>query len=62
MDKKFIYLVGDEKSPKTNSWLAMCASQEAAAEFAATLEGPVSHKTVEVRPRGRPKAKRRAKA
>ena len=56
----FVYLVGDAESPKTNQWHAMCASPEAAEEFAATMEGPVTHKTVEVKPR-RPQRKRRAK-
>lgn len=61
MSNTFVYLVGDAESPKTNQWLAMCASAEAAAEFAKGVEGPVTHKTVEVKPRRPQRGKRRAK-
>ena len=56
----FVYLVGDESSPKTNQWLAMCASPEAAREFAESLTdvAVVTHKTVEVKPRRRRGGKR----
>lgn len=50
MSSTFIHLVGDKDSPKTNSWLAMCADEEAAQEALETIEGATTTKVVEVKP------------
>jgi hypothetical protein len=44
-----VYLVGDEDSPKTNSWLAMTNSKTEALNLLETLEGACTYKSITVK-------------
>jgi hypothetical protein len=46
-----LYLVGDESSPKSNSWLAMTNSPEEATRLLDELEGACTYKSITVKQR-----------
>ena len=57
MQSNKVFLVGNDKSPELNQWMAMTPSRETAEEYMAE-HGLTTIKEVDVRPR-RPRRKRK---
>lgn len=52
MKSNFVYLVGNDESPKTNQWMAMTPSKETAEEYMRE-KGLTTMKAVDTRPKGK---------